>query len=52
MQAYLCENKILEITSKHVKYRKCNKFITCDIASPNRLNKLIQPKGRVRRKYL
>ena len=52
MQAYLCENKILEITNKHVKYRKFNKFIKCDITSPNRLNRLIQPKGRVRRKCL
>ena len=50
--AGLSENKILEITNKHVKYRKFNKFIKCDITSPNRLNKLIQPKGRVRRKCL
>ena len=63
--AGLNENKILEITKKHVKYRKfnvkfLNKAITrpvrvpseCDGTSPNRLNKLIQPKGRVRRKSL
>ena len=62
--AGLSENKILEVTNKHCKYRKFNvKFwnkaiprpvrvssLTEQVTSPNRLNKLIQPKVRVRMK--